>query len=203
MAAISSTLQYVHSYNQSSMVSCQKGPTRHAYAWQIGPFWQDTLAISLLFQLMAVSSTVSQRTNLQHIVEILSLDCENVQEFFLFVVILITTPLLLLVTLTYMWMLVGVASLTGPALLMIVVPINALCFSTYAKRKMVRSHIIAQRSIFIVCNSFIHLIKASKVSCNENVSELDSLCFCRYSYNCKIREFGPGEYSFTFSANYV
>ena len=27
------------------MVSCQKGPTRHAYAWQIGPFWQDTLEI--------------------------------------------------------------------------------------------------------------------------------------------------------------
>ena len=25
------------------LVSCQKGPTRHAYAWQIGPFWQDTL----------------------------------------------------------------------------------------------------------------------------------------------------------------
>ena len=28
------------------MVSCQKGPTRHAYAWQIGPFWQDTLDLS-------------------------------------------------------------------------------------------------------------------------------------------------------------
>ena len=26
-----------------SRVSCQKGPTRHAYAWQIGSFWQDTL----------------------------------------------------------------------------------------------------------------------------------------------------------------
>ena len=25
------------------MVFSQKGPTRHAYAWQIGPFWQDTL----------------------------------------------------------------------------------------------------------------------------------------------------------------
>ena len=25
------------------MVSCQKGPTRHAYAWQIGPFLMDTL----------------------------------------------------------------------------------------------------------------------------------------------------------------
>ena len=25
------------------MVSCQKGPTRHAYAWQIGPFLQDTI----------------------------------------------------------------------------------------------------------------------------------------------------------------
>ena len=30
------------------MVSCQKGPTRHAYAWQIGRFWQDTLDISNL-----------------------------------------------------------------------------------------------------------------------------------------------------------
>ena len=29
----------------TSRVSCQKGPTRHAYAWQIGPFWQDTLDI--------------------------------------------------------------------------------------------------------------------------------------------------------------
>ena len=28
-----------------SMVSCQKGPTRHAYAWQIGPFLQETLDI--------------------------------------------------------------------------------------------------------------------------------------------------------------
>ena len=27
------------------MISCQKGPTRHAYAWKIGPFWQDTLEI--------------------------------------------------------------------------------------------------------------------------------------------------------------
>ena len=26
-----------------SRVSCQKGPIRHAYAWQIGPIWQDTL----------------------------------------------------------------------------------------------------------------------------------------------------------------
>ena len=30
-----------------SMESCQKGPTRHAYAWQIGPFWQDILDVSL------------------------------------------------------------------------------------------------------------------------------------------------------------
>ena len=32
-----------------SMVSCQKGPTRHAYAWQIGPFWQDTLDITAYY----------------------------------------------------------------------------------------------------------------------------------------------------------
>ena len=30
------------------MVSCQKGPTRHAYAWQIGPFWEDTLEKTIM-----------------------------------------------------------------------------------------------------------------------------------------------------------
>ena len=33
-------------FHHSSMVSCQKSPTRHAYAWQIGPFWQDILELS-------------------------------------------------------------------------------------------------------------------------------------------------------------
>ena len=35
----------LHCPGANSMVSCQKGPTRHAYAWQIGPFWQDTLEL--------------------------------------------------------------------------------------------------------------------------------------------------------------
>ena len=29
------------------MVSCRKGPTGHPYAWQIEPFWQDSLNIIL------------------------------------------------------------------------------------------------------------------------------------------------------------
>ena len=32
-----------------SMVSCKKGPTRHAYAWLIGPFWQDTIDVDYNF----------------------------------------------------------------------------------------------------------------------------------------------------------
>ena len=47
-----------------SMVSCQKGPTRHAYAWQIGPFRQDTLDVCFyssyyFFCIHAVHSTAS------------------------------------------------------------------------------------------------------------------------------------------------
>ena len=30
-----------------SMASCQKGPSCHDYAWQIGPFWQDTLVVDM------------------------------------------------------------------------------------------------------------------------------------------------------------
>ena len=33
----------IHFILHISMVSCQKDPTQHAYAWQIGPFWQDTI----------------------------------------------------------------------------------------------------------------------------------------------------------------
>ena len=35
--------------NAILMVSCQKGPTRHANAWQIGPFWQDTFFFFFFF----------------------------------------------------------------------------------------------------------------------------------------------------------
>ena len=35
-------LWYCH-MNTYPRVSYQKGPTGHAYTWQIGPFWQDTL----------------------------------------------------------------------------------------------------------------------------------------------------------------
>ena len=30
-----------------SKVSCHKGPTRHTHSWKIGPFWQDTLDLSV------------------------------------------------------------------------------------------------------------------------------------------------------------
>ena len=41
---------YDNTYN--SKVSCRKGPIRHAYAWQIGPFWQDTLELCLHWECM-------------------------------------------------------------------------------------------------------------------------------------------------------
>ena len=41
------------------MVSCQKGPIRHACAWQIWPFWQDTLYLHIF--LRVVSLALKQR----------------------------------------------------------------------------------------------------------------------------------------------
>ena len=42
----------------NSMVSCQKGPTRHACAWQIGPFWQDTLVVTYIRLLLDNSEEI-------------------------------------------------------------------------------------------------------------------------------------------------
>ena len=42
-----------------SMVSCQKGPTRHADTWQIGPFWQDTL--DMCYDLWLAASSHSRK----------------------------------------------------------------------------------------------------------------------------------------------
>ena len=47
-----------------SRVSCQKGPTRHDYAWQIGPFWQDTLDKSSL-QMINQQSYGGDRLNIK------------------------------------------------------------------------------------------------------------------------------------------
>ena len=43
---IMTTLFLMTLHTRNSMVSCQKGPIRHAYAWQLGPFWQDTLELT-------------------------------------------------------------------------------------------------------------------------------------------------------------
>ena len=40
---VNTARQFASSNIVLTMVSCQKGPTHHAYAWRIGPFWQDTL----------------------------------------------------------------------------------------------------------------------------------------------------------------
>ena len=39
----------------NTLVSCQKRPTPHANAWQIGPFWQDTLNVFLAKDTLSVS----------------------------------------------------------------------------------------------------------------------------------------------------
>ena len=53
-----------------SRVSCQKGPTRHAYAWQIRPFWQDTLdmfyVIRLSISLSVASLVLGQSYDYSH-----------------------------------------------------------------------------------------------------------------------------------------
>ena len=53
-------------YEYNSRVSCQKGPTCHAYEWQLGPFWQDTLkilftheVIKIIFSQVSFSSAMS------------------------------------------------------------------------------------------------------------------------------------------------
>ena len=49
---VTSWLSWWYAHNMIySMVSCEKGPTRHAYAWQIGPFWQDTHYVFFMIHL--------------------------------------------------------------------------------------------------------------------------------------------------------
>ena len=53
---LSSIVMLIHSslvMAYMSRVSCQKGPTRHAYAWLIGPFWQDTLDVSVIWAVIS------------------------------------------------------------------------------------------------------------------------------------------------------
>ena len=53
------SISYMTQSTHKLRVSCQKGPTRHAYAWQIGPFWQDTLEMKLQKTILAQRLCVS------------------------------------------------------------------------------------------------------------------------------------------------
>ena len=57
--------RYKTTQHRKSMVSCQKGPTRHAYAWQIGSFWQDTLEISMRTPPLWLRQNIYKRLNSQ------------------------------------------------------------------------------------------------------------------------------------------
>ena len=51
-AVVDSLVYYFNdseNHGMNSKISCQKGLTRHAYAWQIGSFLHDTLDMSILF----------------------------------------------------------------------------------------------------------------------------------------------------------
>ena len=56
-----SLLTHITKWVDISRVSCQKGPTHHAYAWQIGPFWQDALDMLPLFSLSSLRWNSSAR----------------------------------------------------------------------------------------------------------------------------------------------
>ena len=51
----------MNNYLSITMVSCQKGPTRHAYAWRIGSFWQDTLDKHFVVTQTYVNAVISSR----------------------------------------------------------------------------------------------------------------------------------------------
>ena len=53
---------YKKSTHYESMVSCQKGPTRHAYTWQIGPFWQETLGMTIIVKRFGGKRAVNLRS---------------------------------------------------------------------------------------------------------------------------------------------
>ena len=68
------------------MVACQKGPTCHAYPWQIGPFWQDTLDMWNLFPFTVIlpltSQTMHEKTT-QAVVRLEARDYYGFREEFL------------------------------------------------------------------------------------------------------------------------
>ena len=69
------------------MVSCQKGPTRHAYTWQIGPFRQDTLEVWNYLPLIQCRSVFIARKQekCRMTTQAVSLYCVKTYNFFAFV----------------------------------------------------------------------------------------------------------------------
>ena len=64
------------SYAHISRVSSQKGRTRHAYTWQIGPFWQDTLDSPAMYKRYLSTfgndfSDICHKSNLQSAIYLL------------------------------------------------------------------------------------------------------------------------------------
>ncbi len=81
---------------------------------------------------MRLSGAAKRQSTVGQIVNLMSVDAQKVQDFFLYLSLMWYVPLLIAVDLYFMWQQLGPSCLAGFAVLCLVVPINGVYFARVA-----------------------------------------------------------------------
>ena len=126
---------YVHvSY---SLITFPHGPLYSRSTDEIWPrqcksewFW---ISCHIL-QALRLSSAAKRQSTVGQIVNLMSVDAQKVQDFFLYTTLLWSVPLLIGLATYFLWMELGPSCMAGFAVLCVLVPLNALYFARKAMK---------------------------------------------------------------------
>ena len=104
-------------------------------------------------QALKLSSSAKRKTTTGEIVNLMSVDAQKIQEGLQFIHTPWSTPTILIVALILLWNEIGVASLAGMVVLLILLPGNAFGLGTVIKNLQVISESALNRHICGLCLS--------------------------------------------------
>ena len=87
-----------------------------------------------IFQALKLSGSAKRATTVGEIVNLMSVDAQKVQDIFSYSNLLWEAPIEIALAMYFLWQVVGVASLAGLAVIIILLPINAIYLANQIRK---------------------------------------------------------------------
>ncbi len=92
-----------------------------------------------MLQALTLSNSAKKRTTVGQILSLMSVDAQKIQDFFQYTTLIWSLPVMIILAMYFLWQTIGPSCLAGLAVLLILIPLNAMFFARKAMHLQVRT----------------------------------------------------------------